>query len=162
MKNGFTIFHLVLQRDENKFSFMLGLGLFIFQLAPHISTLSWPCKSTESYIRVKSRHGSPCSMLPLGSVPYRRHAFCFQDLTIMCIPTCSTEQLLCSTTLNTEHRWMQVTDPAACLCWGFKRPMGFSHRRKVYVFTIQKHETLAAGKHQEWSTYVSLLPNKTW
>lgn len=135
---------------KTNLAFILGFCLFVFQLAPHRSTLFWPCRSTESYIlRLKSRLGSPCPMLPLGSVPYRRQTFCLQDLTMMCIPTWSTEQLLCFTTLSTEHRSVQGTDPTACLCRGFGRPMGFSHRRKVCGFTIQKHETLAAGKHLE-------------
>lgn len=119
---------------KTSLAFMLGFSLFAFQLALHISTLFWPCRNTETCVRLKYRHGGPCSMLPLGTLPYSRPTFCLQDLTIMCVPTWGTEQLLSSTTLNTEHRRVQVTDPAARLCRGFGRPVGFSNRSVVLPF----------------------------
>lgn len=98
-------------------TYIFGFGL-LFLLAPHILTLFWPCRSIEPFIRFKSKHGSPCSMLSLGSVPCRRKNFYLLDLTIVCIPSWSTQQLLFSALLNTKHRYVQVTDPAGYLCRG--------------------------------------------
>lgn len=68
------------------------------------------------------------------------------------------QRLLFSITWYTGNRLVQVTDHRSMQ----RLQEDFSHKINVCGLTMHSHETLAVGKHQEWSSYMILSLSGIW